>query len=61
MESKFQALGQYLAPLYKQMAPLSYGAQVSHSTSSSELSSFYQSVEWYLPASTYDYPAVVVA
>ena len=28
MESKFQALGQHLAPLYKQMAPMSYGAQV---------------------------------
>lgn len=29
IESKFQALGQHLSPLYKQMAPLSYGAQVS--------------------------------
>lgn len=28
IESKFQALGQYLAPLYKQLAPMSYGAQV---------------------------------
>lgn len=42
MESKFQALGQHLAPLYKQMAPMSYGGQVSLSLSKLSLNSLSQ-------------------
>lgn len=74
MESKFQALGQHLAPLYQQIAPMSYGGQVSAGCQSSvslllsyrfytefppSLSGEVRATGWRLQARVQNWPAVL--